>query len=210
MTTVKNIEIEVKIPCDDIKILEKIGQLMCHKPRHFEDNWMLDNAGVLAAKQEALRLRVVDGKATLTFKGLSDMPSDFKSRLEYETEVADPKQMLSILARLGYRPFFRYQKYRTIYILLLESGLSLQAMFDETPMGNFLELEGCELAVRQAIEALALTQDEYITTTYIQMQADRCSRLGLPLRDLVFSEQEDEGDDSCGGLWDKAVAANNR
>lgn len=182
-----NIEIEIKIPCSDIEILRSLGELTQNRARHFEDNWMLDTANSrLRLEEGALRVRVVDGRGTVTYKGRSDAKTEFKARLEYETEVEDPEQMLRIFEKLGYRPFFRYQKYRTVYCLTLESGISLKAMFDETPIGNFVELEGSELAVKQAVEALNLTQDNYITDTYIGMQSERCRRLNRPLEDLVF------------------------
>lgn len=182
-----NLEIEVKIPCGNIEVLHNLGSLVLDKERHFEDNWMLDTADAKLKHEEgALRVRIVNSTGTVTYKGRSDAQTEFKARLEYETEVEDPDQMLHIFERLGYKPFFRYQKYRTVYRLTLESGLSLKAMFDETPMGNFLELEGSELAVKRAVEALKLTQDDYITDTYIKMQLERCRSLNRPLEDLVF------------------------
>src|SRR2546421_8654623 len=40
----KNLEIEVKLACDDLGRLTRAGfELRLHKPRHFEDNWLLDD-----------------------------------------------------------------------------------------------------------------------------------------------------------------------
>src|SRR5262249_47315416 len=115
--------------------------------------------------------------------------SDFKAREELETHTEEPNQMLAIFERLGYHPFFRYQKYRTVYKLSFDDNKHLKVMFDETPIGNFLELEGTEEAVRQAIAALQLTPKDYITSTYIGMQAERCHAAGRPLEDLIFHEE---------------------
>jgi len=38
-----NLEIEVKLACDDLDRLRNAGlQLKLETPRHFEDNWLLD------------------------------------------------------------------------------------------------------------------------------------------------------------------------
>lgn len=188
----RNIEIEIKVPCDNIDQLKEMpGSIELLTPRHFEDNWMLDTAdGRLKNEQSGLRVRFVDGRGLITFKGRATTTvSEFKAREEMEAHTDEPEQMLAIFERLGYRPFFRYQKYRTVYRVTLENGRTLTAMFDETPLGNFLELEGTEEAVRQAIDALKLSQEEYITSTYIGMQAERCRAAGRPLEDLVFQDR---------------------
>src|SRR5205085_5672576 len=136
----RNIEIEIKIPCESIDRLKELpGKLELETPRHFEDNWMLDTADArLKNEQSALRIRFVDGRGLITFKGLSNTTSNFKAREELETHTDEPNQMLAIFERLGYHPFFRYQKYRTVYKLALDESKSLKVMFDETPIGNFL------------------------------------------------------------------------
>ncbi len=186
----RNIEVEVKIPCENAEQLKNLpADLELDTPRHFEDNWMLDNSQT-ALKNEgsALRIRFVDGRGLVTFKGLSTTGSNFKIREELEAHTSEPEQMLAIFARLGYHPFFRYQKYRTVYKLSFTDGSVLKAMFDETPMGNFLELEGTEDSVEQAVQALHLTAKDYITLPYIAIQAQRCSAAGRPLEDLVFNQ----------------------
>ena len=60
-----------------------------------------------------------------------------KSREERETAVEDPEAVRAILARLGYRPLFRYQKYRESWT---HRGQEVEV--DETPIGVFLEIEG--------------------------------------------------------------------
>lgn len=186
------LEIEIKVPCENSDRLKELpGTLILDTPRHFEDNWMLDtNDSRLHQEQSALRVRYAQGRGVVTFKGLSlsSAESKFKVREELESQTEDPNQMLAIFERLGYHTFFRYQKYRTIYHITLLDGQHLKAMFDETPIGNFLELEGSEEAVNQAVSALNLTPKDYVTTTYIGMQATRCQQAGKPLEDLVFED----------------------
>ena len=97
--------------------------------------------------------------------------------------------MLAIFERLGYHTFFRYQKYRTVYKIALNDGKVLKAMFDETPIGNFLEIEGTEEAVKFAIGVLDLKPEDYAITTYIGMQAERCRAAGKPVEVLVFNHE---------------------
>ncbi|MEW6730418.1 MAG: class IV adenylate cyclase [Acidobacteriota bacterium] len=188
--TRRNIEIEIKIPCENIDQLQQLSaNIVLETPRHFEDNWMLDTVdGRLKNEHSALRIRFIDGRGLITFKGLSSTGSRFKAREELETHTDEPEQMLAIFERLGYQPFFRYQKYRTVYKITFDNEKTLKAMFDETPIGNFLELEGTEEAVIQAVSALGLLPKDYITSTYIGMQAERCRVAGRPLEDLVFQD----------------------
>jgi len=48
----------------------------------------------------------------VTFKGKTE-PGKHKTRPQYETEVTDPATMAKILECSGFRPVFRYEKYRT-------------------------------------------------------------------------------------------------
>lgn len=184
-------EIEVKLRCDDLAAFVRAGlQLESETPRHFEDNWLFDTqAQTLSAKAAILRVRSVAGKGTLTYKEkapLSAPASQFKLRLEIETGVADPESLVALLERLGYRSWFRYQKYRTVYRALLPAGVSLQVMFDETPIGNFVELEGTEDAITQAVTLLGVTPQEYILDSYLALQAAYCQQQGKPFGDMVF------------------------
>jgi adenylate cyclase, class 2 len=187
----RNIEIEIKIPCENIDRLSQLsGQIELETPRHFEDNWMLDTAeGKLRGEKSSLRIRYAQSRGIITLKALSSTDSKYKIREELEAQTNEPTQMLAIFERLGYHTFFRYQKYRTVYKITLMDGKILKAMFDETPMGNFLELEGTEEAVKFAINALQLNAGDYATTTYIGMQAERCRAAGRPLEDLVFNQE---------------------
>jgi adenylate cyclase class 2 len=59
-------------------------------------------------------------------------------------------------------------------------------MFDETPLGNFVELEGEEAAISAAVELLGATAEDYLLESYLALQAKYCAVLGLPLQDMVF------------------------
>jgi adenylate cyclase class 2 len=184
-------EIEVKLRCAGVEPLLQAGiSLELDIARHFEDNWLLDTHDHRLAERAAiLRVRAAGGAGLLTYKEKAppDAPaSQFKQRLEIETMLAEPLQAVEILERLGYQKFFRYQKYRTIYRALLPDGAHLLVMFDETPLGDFVELEGEEHAIAEAVSLLGIEPTDYILDSYLALQAEHCRRQGRPLEDMVF------------------------
>ena len=66
-----NLEIEVKLACDDLDRIRNAGfQLTLETPRHFEDNWLLDGKDQgLLNQGAALRVRSVNNRGVLTYKG---------------------------------------------------------------------------------------------------------------------------------------------
>src|ERR1041385_7329371 len=95
--------------------LARLGASL-ERPRHFEDNLLFDDAArSLAARGHVLRIRRVDGRGVLTFKGPRRIVEGIKSREELELEVGEPDALQTIVEALGFRPVFRYQKYRETY-----------------------------------------------------------------------------------------------
>jgi adenylate cyclase class 2 len=184
-----NLEIEVKLACDDLDRLRNAGfELTLQTPRHFEDNWLLDLPDQPLFRQgAALRVRSVDGTGTVTYKGVvkETNESRLKVREEIETAVDEPERMIELFERLGYRRSFRYQKYRTDYWVALD-GRELKVVLDETPMGDFIEIEGDESSVLKALDAAGFSANDIIRESYPELQASRCRARGVPLEDLVF------------------------
>jgi adenylate cyclase, class 2 len=184
-----NLEIEVKLACDDLGRLTRAGfELNLRKARHFEDNWLLEDANQTLIKQgAALRIRVVDGRGWVTYKGEAQetTASPLKVREEIESAVSDPEKLIALFERLGYHRDFRYQKYRTTYAILFD-GAALEVAYDETPMGNFIEIEGDEGHVLGILERAGFTAADSIRESYPELQAKRCKTRGLPLEDLIF------------------------
>lgn len=170
------------------------------QPRSFEQNTLYDTpGGALRRRGLLLRLRSVsrlparsaggpDGRAGrhwLTFKGPSQASRHFKIRAEFETELADARTATAILTGLGYEPFFRYQKFRTVY-----AQRGGEAMLDETPIGAFVELEGPRRWIQQAARALTgAGRADFITQSYRALYFDWCRRRGRRPGDMVFSRQ---------------------
>jgi predicted adenylyl cyclase CyaB len=161
-------EIEVKIRIDDPeKLKEKLAALGAEsiKNRHWEENTLYDfPSQLLFSQQRALRLRIENKKAYLTFKGPPQKSRKFKIREEYETEVKNAKQMKKILKKLGFIPTFTYKKYRTVYRIK-----KLKICLDETSIGNFVELEGEQSHIVRIASSLGFSKKEFIKLDYIQL-----------------------------------------
>jgi adenylate cyclase class 2 len=186
-------EIEVKLRSRGVEWLEKAGiQLEVESPRHFEDNILYDTSDhALSRKLAILRVRAAQGSGVLTYKESDDQfssKSQFKKRIEIETTVEDPAILRSIFEKVGFQKFFRYQKYRTVYRATVPGGESLHVMLDETAIGNFIELEGSEAAISNAVRLLGVTKAEYILESYLGLQEENCRKQGRLLEDMLYPE----------------------
>src|SRR6202158_5809119 len=133
-------EIEIKFQVKDLRELARklraAGFRLVTRRTH-EMNTLYDLPGeVLRKRKELLRLRKYGSAWTLTHKSGGEK-SRHSSREELETSVADGKKMDTILRRLGYIPTFRYEKFRAEW-----TDTKGQVVVDETPIGNFCEIEG--------------------------------------------------------------------
>jgi adenylate cyclase class 2 len=135
------------------------------RARHLEDNVLLDDAaGRLRLGGTLLRLRRTPDGGRLTFKGPRLDSGDVKVREEIEVEIAEPDVLEAILAALGLRRIFRYQKYRETY-----SWKDVEIVVDETPVGVFLEIEGPTEGIHAAAAALGYGTADYITDSYARL-----------------------------------------
>lgn len=188
------LEVEIKVKCDDVGALvdrhPELGWSVI-EPRHFESNDVFEQPDdALKHRGSLLRVRVAGDRATLTYKGLvpESAGTNVKIREELETEVTSAETVTEIFRRLGLRRAFRYEKYRTIYELHL-GDVTVLAMRDELPFGEFLELEGTEESVRAVATALGIDESLYVAESYIGIQAMLCAARGVELEDLVFESK---------------------
>jgi adenylate cyclase class 2 len=184
-----NLEIEVKLACENLDCLRNAGlALQLTEARHFEDNRLLDSqAHRLFKHGAALRVRSANGKGLLTYKGVvqDSKNSPLKVREEIESKVEEPDRIVELFARLGFHQSFRYQKYRTVYHLT-HHNKTITVTFDETPIGNFIEIEGDEESVLQTMQAAGFYEADIIRESYPELQLKRCQERGLPVEDLLF------------------------
>lgn len=130
-------------------------------PRRLQDDLLYDtNDNMLLGQRSALRLRRDGDAAILTFKGPVE-PGILKTREEIETAVASYDAMVTLLARLGFTPWFRYQKYREEF-----RAPGVVAAIDETPAGVFVELEGDEEAILTLAAGLGRLPSDFILDSY--------------------------------------------
>ena len=140
------------------------GASLVH-PRELEDNLLFDDAGgALRASGGVLRLRRLSRGGVLTFKGPRRIVGGLKTRDEIETAVADPDALQHVLERLRFRRVFRYQKYRETW-----SFSGQEVVVDETPIGDFLEIEGDAEGIHRAAAALGFAQADYVTDSYVTL-----------------------------------------
>ncbi len=179
-------EVEVKLEVRNPRALKRrLGELGfgAIRARRFESNRLYDFAdGRLRKAGWALRLRFVDGCCLLTLKSGAVASRSYKIRREIETEVKDGERLSEILQRLGMREAFRYEKHRTVYGRggsAYSSG-SRQLAYDETPVGNYIELEGPKRWIDEIARQLGYQHEDYITVGYPTLYSMRRSENGGP------------------------------
>jgi adenylate cyclase class 2 len=153
------------------------------RARRLQEDSLLDTAeGFLAHKRSALRVRMETGRTFLTFKG-PVQPSTMKLREEIETTVGDGPVVLRVLEELGFRIWFRYQKYREEFALE-----EVTVALDETPVGTFVELEGTDRGIAAAAAALGRGPDDFVLESYRGLFIQQCEALGVPVTDMLFRD----------------------
>jgi adenylate cyclase class 2 len=183
-----NREVEVKLGFDTVdQALSAVHSLGAEivSERAFEDNVLYDrDVDPLVSSGKMLRLRRFRGRSIVTYK--EPVPGDhaYKVRDEAEIEISDPAELERIVAGLGFRPVYRYQKYRSCFRL----G-DLLLMVDETPIGCFVELEGPPEAIDRAARALGRLPGDYVVETYHEIQERLARERGVEVGDLVFDSE---------------------
>ncbi len=181
-------EIELKLPVANLeevrrRLRERGADLV--RPRHAESNDLYDDAqGRLRAADSALRLRRTEGESRLTFKGPSRFEQGVRSREERETPIGDPGEVVAILEHLGLSRRFRYEKRREEW-RLADCDIAL----DETPIGNFVEIEGDPASIRRAVAALGLDFASAIPYSYAHLYALRRKEDPKLPADMVFRNE---------------------
>ena len=180
-------EVEVKIPLSGhVGIqarLEETG-FRISVPREWEANDLFDTPdGTLRQKTMLLRLRQSGHRSILTWKGPGE-PGPHKSRPELETSVGSLDTLRRIFEQLGYRQNFRYEKYRTEYKHPDGGGV---VTIDETPIGDFLEIEGPAPWIDTTAALLGFSPQNYVLESYGSLYLNYCKQRGLEPGNMVFA-----------------------
>jgi adenylate cyclase class 2 len=178
-------EIEIKLRLEDLAgigpRLAGIGARLI-RARELEDNQLYDFPDFsLKTRDALLRVRTQESGSVLTYKESPRVESGAKVRDEIEVGVSSGEAMAAIAGKLGMRPLFRYQKYRSAY-----AYDDLEITVDETPIGNFLELEGPRTLIDEVAGKLGYKASEYIAKSYLALYQDHLKAKGMPLRDMLF------------------------
>ena len=181
-------EVEIKFSVHDLKQVQaKLKQAGFRQvtPSTHEINTLYDLPGSPLRRQGALlRLRKYGTKWVLTHKA-KGKAGRHKSRAETETTVGDGKQMDEILNALGFRPSFRYEKYRAEW-----ADATGHVVLDETPIGNFGEIEGPPRWIDNVAKQLGIGSADYNTKSYAEVFFDWKRRTKSSADEMTFEAVE--------------------
>ena len=174
------IETEIKFRVSDLAALAQRLQsagFRCETPRNFESNVLYDTPDrQLRARTEILRIRSYAGRGTLTQKRLTDSgvtgdrssspgrgPGEdrHKHRIETEIGIANGDALAEFFLSLGFVSAFRYEKWRAEW-----TDGEGHCVIDETPIGDYAELEGSSAWIDRAAARLGVDPAQYVTLSY--------------------------------------------
>ncbi len=189
-------EIELKFPVAVPSELEAMLPALgfhLETPRTFEHNTLYDTPERdLRARHQLLRIRQYGSVCTLTHKRQPEGADDriYKTRIETETTLNDGDALAEILCQLGYNAAFAYEKFRTewSYPLDLVRKIHAHLVIDETPIGNWAELEGPTEWIDHMLIALQVDPQTRITDSYGKLFQTWKDRTGSPATDLTFEQ----------------------
>jgi adenylate cyclase class 2 len=178
-------EIEVKFALKDrTELTRRLHELGAQRlyPETFEDNILLDRRGELRTRGSLLRLRKFGKYAIVTYKGpMSVEAAGIKSREEVQTGLESFELGIHLFDALGFKPVFRYQKFREVWRLN-----ETEIVLDRTPIGDYFEIEGSVEMIRTVSAKLGMTMDQALRQSYADLYRQaRRSRADLP-ENMVF------------------------
>jgi adenylate cyclase class 2 len=177
-------EVEIKFRLKNLRALARklraAGFRLVTRRTH-EMNTLYDLPGQpLRKRGELLRLRKYGKEWILTHKA-KGKAGRHKTRVETETKIADGAKMEAILRALGYSPTFRYEKFRAEW-----AEKKGHVVVDETPIGNFVEIEGPARWIDQTARRLGISPRDYITKSYAGLFSDWKNQTGSTATEMTF------------------------
>ena len=177
-------EIEIKFPLRDrVELTRKLHELGAQRlyPETFEDNIVLDRRGELRTKGALLRVRKFGKYSIATFKGPMSIEDGVKSREEVQTGVESFEVAIQLFDALGFKPVFRYQKFREVWRVR-----ETEVVIDRTPIGDYFEIEGAMDTIRAVANDLGMSMDSALRQSYADLYRQaRRTRADLP-EHMVF------------------------
>ncbi|HEV8048013.1 MAG TPA: class IV adenylate cyclase [Terriglobales bacterium] len=182
MGSSKEIEIKFRIgnARDLNRRLQKSGFRLI-TPRTHEINTLYDLTNKsLRQRGELLRLRKYGSEWVLTHKAKGKV-GRHKTRVETETKLENGAKMDAILRALGFAPTFRYEKFRAEW-----SDGKGHVVVDQTPIGEFGEIEGPSRWIDRTAKLLQILPNDYITATYTELFFQWKNRTQSPANEMTF------------------------
>lgn len=181
-------EIEVKFLLRDRnELTRKLQELGAQRlyPETFEDNIVLDRRGELRTRGSLLRVRKFGKYALATYKGPMAIEAGIKSREEVQTGVESFELAIQLFDSLGFKPVFRYQKYREVWRVR-----EVEVVLDRTPIGDYFEIEGSMEQIRTIAAELGMNMDQALRQSYADLYRQaRRTRADLP-EHMVFPPEQ--------------------
>ena len=179
-------EVEIKFELHDLTAIERMlkrAGFRRETPSTHEMNTLYDlPSGELRRRGEVLRLRNYGRAWKLTHK-TRGKTGKHKSRIENEISVVDSRGTEAILSALGYVPSFRYEKYRSEWT----DGIG-QVVLDQTPIGDFGEIEGPPRWIDRTARVLGVAPEDYLTDSYVALFLQWKERTGSAAQHMTFDE----------------------
>ena len=177
-------EVEIKFRIDNLREvtrrLRRNGFRLLTQRTH-EMNTLYDFPDKrLRRSGQLLRLRKYGSEWLLTHKA-KGRAGRHKTRIETQTKVDSGQKMENILRSLGFKPVFRYEKFRSEW-----SDDKGYVVLDQTPIGNFGEIEGQPRWIDAVAKQLGIGRENYITQTYADLFFQWKQRTGKSTQDMTF------------------------
>jgi adenylate cyclase, class 2 len=183
-------EVEIKLRLADMDgLVVRLRQLGFQQitPRTHEMNTLFDLPGhPLRDRGDVLRLRKYGEVWVLTHKAKgknNKKDGPHKTRIEIETRVENGEKMEAILRALQFEPSFRYEKFRAEWEAPGGEG---HVVIDETPIGNFGEIEGPPEWIDSVARDLQIDRKQYITETYAGLFFSWKRETGSSAQEMTF------------------------
>jgi adenylate cyclase class 2 len=177
-------EVEIKFRVEDARALTRrlrAAKFRRVTPSTHEMNTLYDLPGQpLRKRGDLLRLRKYGKDWVLTHKS-KGKAGRHKTRVELETRLEHGEKMDAILRALHFRPTFRYEKYRAEW-----SDGRGHVVLDQTPIGNFGEIEGPPRWIDQTAKALGILPPHYLTDTYAGLFFAWKRKTRSPAKEMTF------------------------
>lgn len=184
-------EVEIKFRIEDIDALTAGLQTAGFRlitPLTHEMNTLYDQpGGKLRRRGALLRLREYGPRWILTYKDKSGPQTGrHKSRREIETQVDNGEAMAQVIEAIGFSPSFRYEKFRSEW-----GDSNGHVVIDETPIGNFGEIEGQPKWIDATARRLNISVKSYLKESYAELFADWKRRTRSKAREMTFKAVKD-------------------